>query len=128
MRHQELSQNEKSERRIKNNRLRRQRQLRRNITMIMFSFILILSLSVGAFSIGSKAQDKNEIVLYKYYTNIVVQYDEDLDDIAEKYFCEEKYSSHDDYIFEVLRINRMYDEKVTPGTYLTVPYFSPEFK
>ena len=128
MRYEQLSQNMKSEIRIKNNKLRRQRQLRRNFIMFIFSFILTITLSVGVFSIGSKAQNKDEVVLYKYYTNIVVQYGETLDDIAKNYFCEEKYSSCDDYIFEVLRINRMYDEKVTPGTYLIVPYYSPEFK
>ena len=52
-----------SERRIRNNKIRRQRQLRRNIIMTIFTFLLILTLSVGGFAIGSKAQDKENDVL-----------------------------------------------------------------
>lgn len=120
--------NLKSERRIYNNKLRRQRQLRKNIFLFLFSIIFILTLSIGGSALGAKAQNKEEVILYKYYTNIVVQYNETLNDIANKYYCEEKYKSKDDYIIEVLQLNRMFDANVTPGTYLVVPYYSSEFK
>ena len=128
MKYLRTNQNIKSEERIRNNRLRRKKQLRKNITLFLLSIIFILTLSIGGFAIGSKAMDKDEVVLYKYYTNIVVQYGEDIEDIAIKFYCEEKYSSYDAYINEVLKINRMYDKDVKPGTYLIVPYYSSEFK
>lgn len=117
-----------SERRIRNNKIRRQRQLRRNIIMTIFTFLLILTLSVGGFAIGSKAQDKENDVLYKYYTNIEVQYGESLWDIADTYFCEAKYDNYEHYISEVMQINGLYNEEISAGSYLIVPYYSAEFK
>lgn len=117
-----------SERRIRNNKIRRQRQLRRNIIMAIFTAVLILTLSIGCFAIGSKAQDKEEVILYKYYTNIEVQYGETLQDIAKTYFCEAKYNSYEHYISDVMQINGLYHEDVSPGCYLMVPYYSSEFK
>ena len=117
-----------SERRIRNNKIRRQRQLRRNIIMTVFTVILILTLSISCFAIGSKAQNKDEVTLYKYYTNIEVQYGETLYDIAETYFCEERYDNYKNYVSEVMYINGLYHEEVSPGTYLVVPYYSAEFK
>ena len=118
----------RSERRIHNNKIRRQRQLRRNMLVMLFSIALILTLSIGGFAFGSKAQDKDEVILYKYYSNIVVQYGESLEDIAETYFCEAKYDNYEEYINEVLTVNGLHSENVTPGTYLIVPYYSADFK
>lgn len=118
----------RSERRIKNNRIRRQRQLQRNILMTIFTVLFILTLSIGGFAIGSKAQDKENVVLYKYFTNIEVQYGESLWDIAETYFCESKYDNYEHYISEVMQINGMYSEEISAGSYLIVPYYSVEFK
>ena len=42
-----------SERRIRNNRIRRQRQLRRNILMLCFTLVLIVTLSIGGFALGA---------------------------------------------------------------------------
>ena len=117
-----------SERRIYNNKIRRQRQLRRNIIMTFFTIMLIMILSFGFFGIGSKAQDKEEVILYKYYARIEVQYGEELEDIVQKYFCEDRYDDYKHYIAEVMYINGMYDEKISPGTYLVVPYYSSEYK
>ena len=117
-----------SERRIRNNRIRRQRQLRRNILMMCLTFVLITVLSIGGFALGAKAQDKEEVILYKYYTNIEVQYGMSLSDIAEEYFCEDKYKNMKEYISDIMMVNGMYNEEVLPGSYLIVPYYSVEFK
>ena len=117
-----------SERRIRNNKIRRQRQLRRNILMMCFTLILIATLSIGGFALGAKAQDKEEVILYKYYTNVEVQYGESLDTIAEQYFCEEKYKNMKEYISDIMMVNGMYDEEILPGSYLIVPYYSEDFK
>ncbi len=118
----------KSENRIQKNKIRRIRQLRRNLAMLFFSIVFIISLSVGGFALGAKAQDKEEIILYKYYTNIEVQYGENLEDIAKTYFCPEKYKDYNDYISEVMLVNGLYCEEITAGSFLIVPYYSSEFK
>lgn len=117
-----------SERRIRNNKIRRQRQLRRNVMLTIFTLVLILTLSIGGFAIGSKAQDKDSVVLYKYYTNIEVKYGETLWDIADIYFCEDKYDDYEHYISEVMHINGLYNEEISAGSYLIIPYYSVEFK
>lgn len=96
--------------------------------MAVLTVILILTLSIGGFAIGSQAQDKDEVILYKYYTSIEVKYGETLYDIAETYFCEDKYDNYKHYISEVMYINGIYNEEVSPGTYLVVPYYSEDFK
>ena len=96
--------------------------------MVIFSFLLIVTLSVGCFAIGSRAQNNEETILYKYYTNIEVQYGQTLWDIADTYFCEEKYEDYNHYIFEVMQLNGLYDENIPAGYYLMVPYYSSEFK
>ena len=96
--------------------------------MFIFTVVFILTLSIGGFVIGSEAQDNESIVLYKYYTNIEVQYDETLWDIADRYYCEAKYDNYAHYISEVMHINGIYCEDVSAGSYLIVPYYSAEFK
>ena len=116
------------ERRIRNNKIRRQRQLRRNIMMSIITVVLIVTFSIGGFATYSKAQDNESVILYKYYTNIEVQYGESLWDIADTYFCEEKYKNYEHYIAEVMQINGLYNEEISAGSYLIVPYYSSEFK
>lgn len=117
-----------SERRIRNNKIRRQRQLRRNVLIGTITLVLILMFSVSGLSIGLKTQAKESVVLYKYYKNIEVQYRETLWNIADTYFCEEKYKNKEHYIAEVMQINGLYNAEVSAGTYLIVPYYSEEFK
>ena len=117
-----------NEKRIINNRIRRQRQLRKNIFMTLFTVIFILTISISCFTFGSKAQDKSEVILYKYYKNIEIQYGETLWDIAQTYFCEDKYDNYEHYISEVLLINGLYNETVSAGSFLIIPYYSEEFK
>ena len=116
------------ERRIRNNKIRRQRQLRRNILMGTVTLVLTVMFFFGSASIGLKSQAKESVVLYKYYTNIEVRYGETLWDIADTYFCGDKYKNHEHYIAEVMQINGLYNEEVSAGTYLIVPYYSEEFK
>lgn len=118
--------NQISERRIRNNRIRRRRQLRRNILISFFSIFMILTLSFTCFVIMSSAKDDTPIT-YKYYTQITVAYGESLEDIALQYMTEE-YTSVESYIKEVKQMNSIRgDHKVYPGDYLIVPYYSSDF-
>lgn len=119
--------NKASERRIRNNRIRRKRQLRRNIMMLLLTFILVVSLSSVFFSFRTKAQSNDEEILYKYYKSIVVEDGDTLWGYAEVYGISQYYDSHEDYIKEVMNMNFLSDDKITTGQYLILPYYSPEF-
>ena len=96
--------------------------------MLLFSIVLIFSLSVFGFAIGTNAKDQTQHTLYKYYTNIEVAYGQNLWDIAKIYFCSDKYDDYNHYISEVMYLNGLYDDNISAGSYLIVPYYSTEFK
>lgn len=116
------------EEKIEQNHIKRQKQLKIYSILSLGSVLLIVSLSIGGFTIASRAQDKEETVLYKYYTSIEVRYGETLQDIAENYFCQSKYRDYEHYIAEVMQINSLYHREISPGSYLIIPYYSSEFK
>lgn len=119
--------NKASERRIRNNRIRRQRQLRRNITMCLLTFLLVISLSVIFFSFRTSAQSSDEKIMYKYYKSIMVNKGDSLWKYAETYGDKQYYSTPGDYIKEVMAMNFLEDENITSGQYLILPYYSHEF-
>ncbi len=123
--------------RMKKNRLQsplspRQQQLRRRtllkqaFALTAFSILLVISLSLSCFRIWSQAQNKQKTSLYKYYTNVEVQYGDTLWGIASRY-CDSPYEDYNAYIEEVMLINRMGEPNITAGSYLIVPYHSTEF-
>lgn len=116
-----------SERRIRNNKLRRRRQLRHHIMMFMITVILIAGFSVCFFSFKTKAQNETEEVAYKYYKSIIVDSGDTIWDYAEEYAHEDYYDSYESYIKEVIRINAMQDDSIQSGQYLIIPYYSYEF-
>ena len=116
-----------SERRIRNNKLRRRRQLRHHIMMFAMTVLLIVSLSVCFFGFKTKAQSETEQIAYKYYKSIVVESGDTIWDYANEYAHEDFYDSYDSYIKEVIRINAMSDDSIQSGQYLIIPYYSYEF-
>lgn len=113
-------------RRIRNKK-RRQRQLKRNITVGIIVCILVVALSVAFGSILVHAQSEDIAPVYKYYASIEVQYGETLWSIAQKNLDNEHYADTQTYIKEVLRINHLTDEQIVAGQYLIIPYYSSEF-
>lgn len=120
--------NQNSERRIRNNRIRRKRQLYRNIAACLFTVFLIISLSFAFFSFKTKAQSSDEEILYKYYKSIVVENGDTLWGYAEIYGNTEYYDSYETYIKEVMHINFLPDEQITYGQHLILPYYSPDIQ
>ncbi|MCI5585342.1 MAG: LysM peptidoglycan-binding domain-containing protein [Lachnospiraceae bacterium] len=106
--------------------LKRRALLKRSFALSLFSALLVLVLSFGCFGMWSQAQNKQNTSLYKYYTNVEVQYGDSLWDIASRY-CDSSYEDYDTYIREVMLINRMLEPNITAGSYLIVPYHSAEF-
>lgn len=117
----------RSEQRIHNNRLRRQRELRRHVLLFALTACLALGLSVFAGSFLSRAKDSQTPVSYKYYTSITVKEGETLLSIAGEHM-DSQYASAEEYVKEVIRINALSDSDYIPaGALLRIPYHSTEF-
>lgn len=116
-----------SERRIRNNKLRRRRQLRRNICISLMTFMLVAGFSVLFFSFGSRAQTDAGDVSYKYYKSVTVQAGDTIWDYAGLYADKDFYDSYDNYIKEVMNINHLKDDNIICGQNIILPYYSNEF-
>lgn len=116
----------KSERRIHNNKLRRQRQRRKNVLLFATTFLLVVALSFGINAIVSNAKSKTEAVEYKYYKSIIIERGDTLSTIASKYMGD-NYRTVEEYVAELVKINGLRDDKIAAGNYLIIPYFSVEF-
>lgn len=116
-----------SERRIRNNKLKRKRQLQNNIMKFVLTIILISCLSVCLFSFKTKAQSDDAEISYKYYKSISVSAGDTLWDYAVKYADEAFYDSYETYITEVMNINALSDDSIKSGQSIIIPYYSNEF-
>lgn len=120
----------KSEIRIRQNKIRREKEYRKQITILSFIAIILLSTLVFGFTtIRSNAESEEYKVEYKYYKNVVVGYGDSLWTIAQDNISYDHYEEIDDYITEVMNINHISNKNdVTGGTIITIPYYSEDFK
>ena len=116
-----------SERRIRNNRIRRKREMRRNILMSLLTIMLVISLSLIFFGFGTKAQSNEAEISYKYYKSITVQDGDTLWKYAEEYGDSAYYDSNQEYIDEVIKMNTLTDDEIISGQHIIIPYYSLEF-
>ncbi len=93
-----------SERRIRNNKIRRQRQLRRHILISVLTLCLAIAFAFGISSFQANAKASSETIEMKYYTSIIVSYGDSLWTIAEEYMGSH-YDCAEDYIDEVIHMN-----------------------
>ena len=63
-----------SEYRSRRRKEKRIKQLRRRIFMFVLTVVLVLTMTISYGAILSEATAKDEVVYYKYYTSIEVQY------------------------------------------------------
>jgi hypothetical protein len=117
----------RSERRIQNNRIRRQREMRKNFLMFLMTLCLIVTCSISLNAFRSNAKDDSVKTSYKYYKSITVDRDDTLWSIAEEYNDEDHYNSIHDYIDEVMRINSLSDDEIHYGENLIIPYYDDTF-
>lgn len=121
--------NRVSERRIRNNRKKRNRQLKRQFIAVLFGMMLTVVISGTFFGMKSKAQtaDEAQSLQYKYYTSITVAAGDTLLQYASEY-ADDHYDSVDDYVKEVMDINHLKSsESIKYGQKLIIPYYSEEF-
>lgn len=84
-------------------------------------FILGIMFAFGGNKSGIKADasTRNQ----KYFTCITIEYGSTLTDIAHEYMTEE-YHSVNEYINEVMKINKLKNDNITSGATLVVPYYA----
>lgn len=116
--------NYRSEQRIRNNRIRRRMELRQKFLISILTICLVITFSIGINGFLSNAKDHSSPVSYKYYTSITVSSEDTLWSIAEKYMDLEHYSSANDYIQEVKKMNHLQNGIITYGEHLIVPYYA----
>lgn len=116
-----------SERRIRNNRIRRQRELKRHLFISFFTLCLTITLALGIFSIQTSAKDSSEAIEIKYFTSIIVSDGDTLWSIATQYMGKQ-YDSANEYVREVMNMNSLTEETIYAGQHLIIPYYSAEYK
>ena len=99
---------------------------RRNTGLLL---ILALGIIVGSTFFASSRSNaaSNEPMQYKYYTSIQVQPGDTLWSIAGKYALDSEVARQE-YVDEVIRMNHLHGETIHAGDYLTIAYYSEEFK
>ena len=117
----------RSERRILKNRIRRQREMKKNFLIFVMTVCLIVTCSISLNGFRSNAKDDSTEVSYKYYKSIVVANNDTLWSIAKEYMDEEHYDSVNDYIKEVKNMNDLTDDVIHYGDYLVIPYYGSDF-
>ena len=91
--------------------------------------LLILSAAFlsGFFFLHAFAKDNSKQTYYKYYTSIEIKAGDTLWSIASQY-ANKKYISVEDYIEELKYMNRLSSDQIIEGHYLTISYYSEEYK
>lgn len=100
--------------------------MKKQFTIALLLFICLISFSGGILAHAMERRDTPE-TRYKYYTSIRIEPGDTLWEIAERYLCEES-GSRETYIQELRQINGLSGSQIRAGQYLTVVYYSTEYK
>ena len=122
--------NSVSEIRIQQNKIRRQRIVRRQYFLLGLTIALVIFLFafIGTTVMSSAQSDEYE-PSFKYYKTVTVHSDETLWNIANANFSEDNYDNLNEYIGEICMINAITDpDKINAGEDIVIPYYSAEFK
>lgn len=113
--------------RVLANRLRRQKQVRRNIIILIVCTVMIITFLISLISFSTQANDLEHASSYKYYKSIEISKGDTLWSIAKEHFDPEHYKDANEYINEVKRMNGLFSDEIQSGSHLIVPYYSSEF-
>ncbi|MCM1104124.1 MAG: LysM peptidoglycan-binding domain-containing protein [Lachnospiraceae bacterium] len=114
----------RSERRIRNNRIRRIREMRKNFLLFVMTLCLIATTSIAVSSFRSNAKGDPAKETCRYYKSITVSERDTLWSIAETYMDEMHYDSIQDYISDVMHINNLKNDAIYADAHLIVPYYA----
>ncbi len=108
--------------------LRRRRAFHKKCLLVMATICLVLLGTISYQSIRSSAHTQDDVIEYKYYTNVTIGYGETLWNLADEYIDYEYYKDKNAYITEVCSINHLQsDSDIIAGQKLIVPYYSDVF-
>ena len=84
-------------------------------------------ISIIFFKVLVSAKEKETISnQYKYYTSVQIQSGDTLWNIAKRYCPEE--AEINTYVNEIKEINHLQSDEIHSGKYLTIIYYSDEYK
>ncbi|KMZ54971.1 LysM peptidoglycan-binding domain-containing protein [Dorea sp. D27] len=108
---------------------RRRQVCMKKFTAAISAFVLIMCMSILLGCNFSDASDSREDapVEYRYYKSIEIQPGDTLWGIAEEFMTDE-YSSVNEYINEVKKINGLGSDDIQESQYLTIAYYDTEFR
>lgn len=90
------------------------------------TLVLAVVLVIGFFLTGSiRTEAAPSEIQSKYYTSIRIEQGDTLWGIADRYMTDE-YKDREAYIREVCEMNRISEDEIHAGQYLTVPYYAAE--
>ena len=119
-----------SEIRIRNNRIKRQKIVRRQFTLLFafLTLVLFISIFIGT-TLMSDAQSDDFVPEFKYYKSVTVHTGDNIWNIASDYYSPEHYDNMNAYVFEICNLNRINkSDNIKSGENLIIPYYSTEFK
>jgi hypothetical protein len=111
--------NQIREEKIRQNRSRRAKQLKRHVVMLIGAAAVLCAVLVAALCMSVKAagDEDNRVKCYK---SVMVGYGESLEDLSEDNYDPAHYDSAGDYSDEVVSINNIKDGSVRPGQYIVI--------
>lgn len=96
---------------------------KQKIALVSIAFIALAIIICTFLSGAIRTQAAPSEISYKYYTSIEVQSGDTLWSIASDHITEE-YRDMNAYIDEVCSINKISQDEIHAGQYLTIPYYS----
>ena len=112
-----------SKMKVRRQQVRRQKLL---IGLCIFFLALIVTVKTNAF-LSEAQSDQGAPTNYKYYKSIQIQSGDTLWNIAKENMSDE-YDSIEDYIAEIKELNHLKSDMIQQNSYLTIGYYSNEFK
>lgn len=95
------------------------------IAIVLLSVLFLIAFNIP-FSERMNTKAASAAHPYKYYTVIQVQKGDTLWKIAKTYITDD-YTDLNAYITEVREINRLSNDQIRYGQYITIPYYSDEY-
>lgn len=114
----------RSERRIRANKIRRRRERRKNILLVIVTLCLVFTLSFVANGFLANAKSDHSDVSIKYYKSIMVERGDTLWSIAAEHT--DASVTTIDLVDEIKQLNNLHGDAITCGSYLVIPYYSNE--
>ena len=110
-------------------KLNRKKEVRRQIIILIvtFLFIVFLALTFGGMLSKANTPSEQSKLSYKYFRSVMTDYGDSLDSISSDYKAA-GYHSKEIYLNEIININSITTDVIHSCDYLILPYYSNDFK